>query len=288
MSSKIMLYSGPGANPFCVQALEDQLKDLSDDRFHRIDHFKEFSALGNAKEIKAVVIPGGNANEIYFESDLRKCERVFKNTLDQHRISYYGACAGAILASSSLQYGVQNSDHGFCPLDNPFLGLFPGKVIAPLFPKSSGDKISLTDFNMLNIDQSQEAFDKPIAVAHVLGPAFLNAESVSRTEVLTTYSGLPNLTFGKIENNTYIPSRYIRPSEISESIYHERDSGASMLLTSSHPEFNSKIVRSEGFRQGLGITKDQQEKVATKIEVDDIVRGILMKKNFEKIRIRCK
>ena len=36
-SSEILLYAGHGAGvPFCTDALENQLKDLCDDRIHRI------------------------------------------------------------------------------------------------------------------------------------------------------------------------------------------------------------------------------------------------------------
>ena len=160
ISSKIMLYSGQGASPFCTQALENQLRDISDDRVHSISRFNEFSSLGDPRELKAVVVPGGSAFLLYGKSGLLDNEETFKNTLDQHRISYYGACAGAILASSALYLDIPGriaSDRGFYMKDQPFLGLFPGRVIAPLFPKSPEKNISINDFNLLDIRSSHLA-----------------------------------------------------------------------------------------------------------------------------------
>jgi len=283
-----MLYSGPGANPFCVQALENQLKDISDDRVHSISQCTNLFSLGNPREVKAIVIPGGQAFELYAKSGVLEREDEFKSLLDQHKISYYGACAGAILASFALHCGVPSSDNGFLNYDSPFLGLFPGKTIGPLFQKSPEKEMSLSDFNRLKINSSHKGLDQSIVSAHILGPAFVNAASLLRTEVLSTYEELPVFTLGSIVNKVYTASKPIRPSELAESIYHKRPSGASLLLTGSHPEIDSSMVRSEDFRQGLNITRAQQQEVVATMEVDDVSRKVLLKKNFEKIGIQCK
>ena len=288
ISSKIMLYSGPGAGPFCVQALENQLKDIADDRYHAISSCKNLLSLGNPQEVKAIVVPGGHAMDIYANSGVLGCEEEFKGILDQHKISYYGACAGAILASSGLHFGVPGSDRGFLSRETKFLGLFPGKTMGPLFQKSLGKEISLSDFNRRKIKSSHPGLDQPMVSAHILGPAFLNATSFFGTEVLSTYEELPSFTLGPIVNNVYTASRRVLTSELSESICHKRPGGASILLTGSHPEFDSAIARSEGFRQGFNITKEQQQDVVATMEVDDASRKILLKRNFEKIGIRCK
>lgn len=291
ISSKIMLYSGSGANPFCTQALENQLKDLSDDRVHSICRFENFNNLGNSREVKAIVVPGGNANQIYIHSGLQGREEEFKGKIDSSKISYYGSCAGAILASSGIYYGIPGPSGkvnvGFHSREQPFLGLFPGKVVAPLFPKSEGMEISLGDFNALDIRPSHS--DEAIKSVHVMGPAFLYARRFFGTEVLATYTSPPDVTIiGELRGNVYITSKCVPPVEISESICHTRISGAPVLLTSSHPEIDSRVVRSEDFKEGLKITRDQQKELADKMQVDDENRKGLLKRYFGKIDIQCK
>ncbi len=285
-----MLYSGLGANPFCTQALENQLRDLSDDRMHTVCRFDGVAALGNEREIRAIIIPGGNANQIYFGSGLAGNEEGFIRKIDEHKIACYGACAGAILASEALYNEIPTpsirNNTKFHEVGQSFLGLFPGKVIAPLISRSSQEQMSLSDFNILSIKSTYR--DEPINSVHILGPAFLHAERVPRTEVLSIYAKPFNVTLGDVKEDIYKTSTYISSREISESIYHRRMSGAPILLTSSHPEIDSTIVSSEGFREGVQITRYEQKQLVSMMKVDDEKRIDLMKRNFEKIGIQCK
>ena len=292
MSSQIVLYAGRGSGPLCAQALENQLHDLCDDRIYRIsciNLFSDFSDHSDPKSIKALFVPGGNALTMRDSNGLVELGSRVLRAVDRYGISYYGSCAGGILASSEL-YESFNDESFSMRSDSRylFLSLFPGKVIAPLFPKPTIRSPFVERVRMLNI---QRIGGDLISSAHILSPGYLSASEIFRTEVLATYTNRRPVTLGRAEGLSLREEREVSPLEVSESIYHVRSRGgcsSSVLLTGSHPEINSEIVRSEQFKTAFDATREEQRELADLMQESDASRKSLLKGYFEKIGIRCK
>ena len=292
MSSQIVLYAGRGSGPLCAQALENQLLDLCDDRIYRIsriDLFSDFSNHSDPKSIKALFVPGGNALTMRDSNGLVELGSRVLSAVDRYGISYYGSCAGGILASSELYE--RFNDESFAmrtDLAYRFLSLFPGKVIAPLFPKSTVRTPFVDRVRMLNI---QKVDGEQISSAHISSPGYLNASELFRTEVLATYTNRSSVKLGIAEDRLLRVMKEVSPLEIAESVYHVRSKGgcsSSILLTGSHPEISSEIVRSEQFKTAFDATKEEQRELADAMQESDVSRKSLLKGYFEKIGITCK
>ncbi len=288
MSSQVLLYSGPGAGPFCTQALENQLKNLCDDRIHMIRSVNSLSdCWSDPESVKSLFIPGGNTAAMWVQGKVRESASNIRELLHRYKISYYGACAGGILAASTCheRFSICSDTHPkFTTNESNYLGLFPGKVIAPLFPKPNLGKLSVKDFNLRNVESVDG--EMSILSALILSPGYLNAQEIEGTKILATYCDrFSHLEFASrpTEEGSAIGSQ-----AISEALIYQGIDKAPALLTGSHPEIDSTAVRSEKFKGAFNATNEEQEELAGLMQTHDASRKNLLQGYFEKIGISCK
>lgn len=286
MSSQIFLYSGVGAGPFCTSALENQLTNLLDPRFHAVKRIQSFpNCLADPSSISAVFVPGGNAVTM-FSNITNDAKLSLKELFNKYHSSYYGACAGGILASSgcfeTMFVSVRNDLQYIKKESYPLLEIFPGKVVAPLFERPASAKLSVTDFRQLSI-HSVKAANQAFLSAHILSPGYLNVEAIEGAEILSTYDTLLPIrcAAGRGEQGPLLES------SISESLYYQSDASR-MILTGSHPEVSSGAIRSETFKIAFGATNQQQNDIAVKMEADDVNREIMLRDYFIRIGLNCR
>lgn len=293
MSSQILLYGGCGSGSLCVQSLEAQLRDLCDDRVHRVSVVESFSLESDPKSIKALVIPGGHAGAMFFSGGLKETASRVKETIDRYKISYYGSCAGGILASSSFHDRITPGmvQNAFVSRSHKFLDLFPGKVVAPLFsnPMQEKRELSLEDFRIQNIEIVRSLGRQPLECGHILSPAYLNVEGIEGAEILAKYTDLPPFRFCSFKGNAgYEQERSIDPTEMAESVFYQRASGSLVLLSGAHPEIGSEQVLSMAFKEAFKASNEEQRQLADSMQATDVDRKLFIKENFEKIGISCK
>lgn len=285
MSSQILLYTGKGAGPFCSGALKNQMEKLLDNSIYKVNEIKTFAnCIPDPSSINAIFVPGGNAAEmlINLTSDAKSS---LKELFTKYHSSYYGACAGGIFASSGCfetALNVAGDLRCIKTISYPLLEIFPGKVVAPIFPKPVQGKLSVNDFRLLNIQLTSELGQKILAT-HILSPGYLDVKEVPGAEILSTYETHSPIRYAA-ENGA--PGLPIEPKNISESLFY--DSGSCrMILTGSHLEVNSKAIFSQNFKTAFSATVQSQEKLGKQMEVDDLAREALLKLNFERIGLRC-
>ena len=299
MASQILLYSGPGAGQFCTEALKNQLEDIYDDRFHRISVINSFNEIiyhPNPQSVKAIFIPGGHASLMELELSRDDTAKKITDLIDLYGTSYFGVCAGGIIASSSFFGRVPNkfSENGFFLHDRKTTlgGLFPGNSAAPLFKVVSDNRtghLSIEDFKVLDIELTSKPYDAPLEVAHLYGPFYLGIENSPNIKVLTKYTNCPPISFGRgLSGGIFQLDHTITDQELPESLYYKRDSGAGLIATGSHPEISSRTILSEEFKSAFNLDTQLQRKISVSMESHDLGRKLLLKDYFEKLTIQCK
>lgn len=289
MSSQILLYSGSGSDPFCVNSIERQLQELSDSNQHQIRRVNDFSnCWTDPKSIKTVVIPGGNATTMWINGGIEEQALVIKSHLEKYKISYFGICAGAILATSQYfeQYNFLDQT---CNIDNrpdKFLDIYKGTVVAPIFPKLV-KPLSFDNFKPCDITTIKT--NTCVNLGFILGPAFLDCDKILGAEILSTYNQLPILKFIKLSWNplTCTEISEIKADRIAESVLYKGENSSTVLLTAGHLEIDSQAVASDGFKRGFPGYKNLNPLIQ-EFKRGDAARKKLLKSNFELLGITCK
>lgn len=285
MSSQVLLYTGPGAGPFCTKAFKNQLDQLLDKNFHTIREISSFpDCFSDPGSIGAVCVPGGNAASMYVTmTEYAKVS--LKELFNKYTSSYYGACAGGILASNELieTYTSPNRADLQCAEPGSQLGIFPGRTIAPLFPKPTMGKLSLTDFRLININligQIKSTFPS----VHILSPGYLDVDQIKGAEILSSY----DTTFMTIRLAAAkgMQGAIVDQKTFSESLFYQ-SKNTRMVLTGSHPEIDSTAVNFEIFKIAFSVASLGQEKIVNQMQPDDSARRTCIKKNFETIGLHC-
>jgi hypothetical protein len=208
-----------------------------------------------------------------------------KDLFNNYTTSYYGACAGGILASNEL-FETYTTSHGpdlqcFKPYSQ--LGIFPGKTIAPLFPKPKG-KLSLTDFRLININligQVKSTFPS----VHILSPGYLDVDQIKGAEILSSYSS-SFMTIRLAAEKGMLGSIVDQKTFSSESLFYQ-SKNTRMVLTGSHPEIDSTAVSFETFKTAFSVGSLEQGNIVKQMQPDDSARRNCIKKNFETIGLHC-
>src|SRR5262249_26984019 len=102
MSSQVLLYNGPGADPFCFQAFRSQLYQALDNNFHIVEEISDFSQnFRDPSSISAICVPGGNAATMVVQiKETKNAKESLQELFNKYHASFYGAGAGGILVSS--------------------------------------------------------------------------------------------------------------------------------------------------------------------------------------------
>jgi glutamine amidotransferase-like uncharacterized protein len=295
MSSQVLLYTGAGAGPFCTKALKNQLDQVLDKKFHILKEISSFpNYFPDPSSIGAVCVPGGSAATMFVEmTDYAKGS--LKELFNKYTSSYYGACAGGILASNELfeTYtpsngpDLQSLPNGVdlqCFKPYSQLGIFPGKTIGPLFPKPKTGKLSLTDFRLININligQVKSTFPS----VHILSPGYLDVDQIKGAEILSSYS-TSFMTIRSVADKGMLGSIVDQKTFSSESLFYQ-SKNTRMVLTGSHPEIDSTAAGFELFKRAFSATSLEQENIVKQMQPDVSARQNCMKKNFETLGLHC-
>jgi Biotin-protein ligase, N terminal len=285
MSSQVLLYAGPGAHAFCTTALRNQLNQHLDYNLHTIKEISSFpDHFSDPSSISAVFVPGGNAATMICEMT-ETAKKSLKEFFHQYPSSYYGAGAGGVLASDQVfdTYTLPDKSSLQCMQPNPYLGIFPGKTIAPLFSKAPLGQISLTDLRLLNIRLS-ELTKSTFPSAHVLGPGYLNVNQITGAEILSSYD-TPFMTI-KSAAEKGMQSTILDQKTLAESVFYQSN-GTKMILTGTFHEIDSTAVASALFKTTFKATDQEQQKIVQQMQPDDAARHSFIKKNFEKLGLNC-
>ncbi|CDZ80216.1 hypothetical protein BN1013_00722 [Candidatus Rubidus massiliensis] len=272
MSSQILLYNGFGSGPFCVEALKSKIEQVIDDRCHKITTVASFKdCLTDPKSIKAVVIPGGNA--------LSTCAEAINNSnvinfIKENHISYFGSCAGAILASRYLHMRDldNNSLNIFRKNEYELCSLYPDDCVAPIYPLHK--TITIDDFKITPIRYK----NNNLKVAQILSPAFLNERSDCKTSIISTYVNETSLTI--------LDKGVFDLSQQTETLLY--NNGYKLLLTASHAEIDSKVVRTQLFKTTFSATLKEQAAFANELATDDLARDQMFTQNLQLLNIATK
>ena len=285
MSSQVLLYTGRGAGPFCTYALHNQLANLLDKRFHQVTEINTFANCPqDPSSISAIFIPGGNAAGM-LTNITEDAKSSLQNLFNKHHCSYYGACAGGIFAAKGcLETVSTNGANIRCIkiIPYPLLEIFPGTVIAPLFPKPQQGKLLINDFHLLNI-QLADGSHQTLSSAHILSPGYLDVSTLKGAEILSTYETPFSIKFAAEKGKAPLD---IAPERFCESVFYERDASR-MVLTGSHPEVDSQAVLSEKFKEAFSATNQEQGQIAEKMKIYDVSRKALLEQNFKRIGLHC-
>lgn len=283
-SSQVLLFKGTGAGPFCTEALENKLAHLLDPRFYVVNTIASFpDSFSDPASISAVYVPGGNAAQMLYSisSDAKSSlQGLFK----KYQTAYYGACAGGILATSGCFETRPLSTHLECMRKNsyPLLEIFPGKVVAPIFPKPVDGKLHLMDFRSLVIHTAKTT--SQMLTAHILSPGYLDVDQVQGAEILSTYDAVATIRSATERDEL---GDVINPSRISESLFFQ-EGDSKMILTGSHPEVDSKAILSPKFKAAFSATNEEQQRISLQMAADDAARERLLSQHFQRIGLRCR
>jgi len=303
MSSKIILYHGPGVDPFCAAVLARQVQELCDDRIYRI--YQESSFLGHYSDpgqpVKALFVPGGNAASMAVSSDLgmrflgfsgkrrlydRSGMRLLEADLEKGKVSYGGVCAGGVLACSGLHERFSEGMHPeprYRLEGTELANIFPTEVLAPLFPKiPHGTRFSIADLHFDPV-VFPERPDFSLRVIHSLSPGFFRYSA--NTEVLTKYgSAQPEkYVLGKEDSQEV---QCVSRDEVAGTIYEAEK--FPKLLTAAHFEIDAPAIRSESFRHACLGSLETQEALAAEMDPTDALRKDALRGFIQKLGIVCK
>lgn len=306
MSSQIVLYSGPGASPFCVDVLESKMQSLCDDRLYRISKVSSFLGhyLDPGKPVKALFVPGGNAAEMAVHSDLSMkvnfirgggvhCEcpqmKRLESELKYGEISYGGVCAGGILACGSFYekgLGDDNLRAEYHGKGAAYGSFFPAGVLAPLFPKPpAGQPFSLANIHFDPVVLPQiEGSNRSLPSFHVLSPGFIDFPK--EAEVLAKYGDTQPEEYKLIQASFPLVRSVSRDLEVASSLYYRGE--FPMLITGPHFEVDSRDVLSERFRHEVSGSLEEREVLASAMEPTDEDRREVLRSFLVKLGIVCK
>lgn len=283
MSKEILIYTGIGTETLCSQSLEAQMLNLinpNEFRVRQITNFGEMSVYSQISSVAALFIPGGNATNLFADSDLLACSKQIKDSMEGHKISFYGSCAGAIVASSKMHAVFRTNDCGniFLKRADTCLNLFPGSVLAPIL-QSRSFRPSAADFILADIEQERIK----TSVAHILGPGFLDVSHTKGAKELSFYTNLPRLSFSDLAPGKEIP---IEKHRISESVFYESVFGNRMVLTGSHPEIGSAEVLNNRMLS-FNATTEEVNRIAEILQPSDKERKNILRSHFKMLGLSC-
>lgn len=300
MSSRIDLYIGSGENSgvsaWCAEIMKSSLEKVIDARIHQI---REITSLEtwlatDLKSVKALVIPGGNAAFMLYDLKSNEDLKLLEMSKLFQKVSYYGSCAGAILAGSKLyqpapkkcldQFGINtyNAKH------DSYLNWFPGSALAPLSSNTVPDEFSEKKIVLRNIKTFSGNESKTIQTTHLLGPGFLNSNIIPRTEVLATYDEFDtyNMTSFSAKDNCWYFNEVIDTQMVAESLFYKQtEESPGMILAGSHPEITSQDILKYSTRDAFKLTEKQQAKLSQLMKDGDNDREVFFKQNLNKIGI---
>lgn len=290
MSSQILLYSGMGASSFCLNAIERQLNELTDNKKYQINKVDDLTdRFNDPHSIKAIVVPGGHAGFMFFS--MKDTAALIKKTIETYNIPYMGICAGSILASSGCYEQWKVNDHTISihDIEEHYLNIFPGKVVAPIFPKPKNGVITFEDFRPLEITVSKT--NSLVQSSHILSPAFLDCNLNQDMEILSTYD---HQFFYEVvqtpcfrQGRTKMEPSIISPDRLTETVLYKRNGLTPVLLSGTHLEIDSTAINSNEFKEAFPNYKDLPELIHS-FEISDAARKALLQRNFELIGLDCK
>lgn len=287
MSSRIVIYEGPGAANFSVAGLEKQLSDLCDTRLYRIEKRASLRDLmGYMHTVKMLVVPGGFAPLMIY--DLMESSEItlFQDEFVAARVNYYGVCAGAIAASSG--YHSRFNEGIFKAKKTEMLGLVPEIAFAPLGPMVvGGESIS---FKHIEVLAHSSGLGESMSVVHVQYPGFHLRGDTQNSKVLSRFRRTYEIDWAiASEGKPYLsPAGEYQVYELAQTLlYREKDQGA-VLLTASHLELDSYGVVLDSFRSDFSLSKEEQAFLKKELEPDDIKRAEFVKTSLTEMEIACK
>lgn len=300
MSSRIDLYIGggkdSGVSPWCAGIMKSSLEKVIDARIHQIREIISLESwqTSDLKNVKALVIPGGNAAFMLY--DLKSNEDLKLSEMSKlfQKVGYYGSCAGAILAGSKLyqpapkkcldQFGI----HSYNAKHDSFLNWFPGNALAPLSSNTLPDEFSEKKIVLRNIKTFSGNESKTIQTTHLLGPGFLNSDIIPRTEVLATYSEFDNynMTSFSVKDNCWYFNQAFNNQVVTESLFYKQaEESPGMILAGSHPEITSQDILKYSTKAAFKLTDKQQASLSLLMKDGDDDREVFFKQNLNKIGI---
>jgi glutamine amidotransferase-like uncharacterized protein len=292
MSSRIDLYvpgEEKGVNNWCAEVMKSTLERTVDAKYHQIRVVTDLDTtlLSDLKSIKAFVIPGGNASEVYFDIIGSNHRLQFTNLLKN--VGYYGSCAGAIIASPShsklketdiqlngFPIGINSYNSSIC---NCF-SLFPGKILAPfIFTDAAKDEFTEKGFVFRDLTATIGSQSRVVQSIHMVGPAFLEPEKIPGATVLATYKDPQNFFMGSYDNRSWKITKSYEDKSLAESVfYKETEDSPGMVLASTHPEIMASDMLRESSKTEF--TVRQQNTLHDKMIAGDANRIALFKQNL--------
>ncbi len=289
-SSQILLYSGLGASTFCLNAIERQLNELTDNKLYRIRKINDLMDCWNEpSSIKAIVVPGGNAALMYYSMEQNAA--MIKTHIEKYKVPYMGICAGAILATTACQelWKINDKTFSFHSDGDKYLDIFPDKVLAPIFPKPEKGIVRFEDFRPLKITVAEDG--SSVRSAHIFSPAFLDCDQNPNMKILSTYNHSHSYEIIKSplngRNNMHMEPSVIKASRLCESVLYKNDKSPTVLLTGTHLEIDSKAVASNEFKDAFKDYSNHEELVKS-FQESDAAREALLRRNFKLIGLSCK
>lgn len=289
MSSQIAVYAGPGVDSFCLEAINRQLDEIANLNCHKITQFTDPNDLWkDPKSLRAIVIPGGNA-AVMWGLTWHHQAFIIKKYMESYPISYYGICAGAILASAAcFERARFTTENHFSNLGHKYLGIFPGYSIAPIYYSKDRGELTISDFKSPLLTYDNISLETP----HILSPGFIDCDKLNQTSCLSSYPDLIDCTF--LENNSYrsnyvkFQAGIVKAERIFDTVFYEGIPGRPILLTGSHFELDSKALTTDFFNKMFNSDDDlEHKKIVVSFEKNDILRKKVLQKNFEKLQISC-
>lgn len=297
-SSQIIVYSGPGASVFCRETMEARLDEYYDGRFYTIKNVNSFSDIQKLDpkkdSIKALFIPGGNANLMYGHSGFdQKGVKELRDSLLTKKIPLFLSCAGAVLFSESLHFRADLTDsepYKFYKNPSRYFSTYPLKTIAPLFPQNSPRRPE--DIRVVNIKLSEPIGNlRTISCVNLMGPGLIVEKDDPDLEVLATYENLPSMEFviGRLRIGQVFDS-CIQPSAVCESVFYKQtEKRGAALFVSTHPEMTSSdVMNSREIKWSYDIVDNQDLKFEGSLKQDDDARLATLHRYFGKLDIRGK
>ncbi len=110
--SYIIVYDKSGVNEFCRTATYQQIQNLVDDRFYRVEYYSQAPhAIQDTRSnpVSLFVIPGGDFTKM--NDELKPLVVKIQDLVKKDGAGYLGICAGAIAAAPSLLSAFPNFDY---------------------------------------------------------------------------------------------------------------------------------------------------------------------------------
>lgn len=317
MSYQVLLYSGSGAGPFCTYALKECLEEHLDRNFCQINETKEMDldSQVDMQSVKAFFVPGGNAaamvaahffdcDSIDSNVDYSKMAAV-RERMDRFGVSYYGECAGGILASHDLHQSIskrmyRKSPEGNKEYHNMFLaesqnyaGWCPVKSISPLKTQEAKTR-TIADFKLHTVQIWEERKLKSVQIPFIFGTAYTQYTALQdRMSDVGTFQFPFRFAYSSINRDCKaVPSSAIPCQNLYAAVFHKRINPSGMtsqvILHGGHPSIGSTQIESDLFRRTFNATSDQQNQLAEEMRLFDIGREEMVRSHFREMGLDCR